>query len=126
MTSLTNALFAFLLVCASTVAVAQRYNPDTGSIIWDLGPGDPRIDIKLGTKGVNIGGYEDVAPVITNNFSDQLLVQVEFRITDHCGATQIYKPLSKTLEGHQRWAPSPFFEGYGFDSKCDKFTEYGP
>lgn len=121
-----NTLLVFAILTACTYLQAQHYNATTKSVIWDLGPDDPQIKIQFGTKGINIGGYEDVAPVITNNFANELLVKVEFNITDHCGETKVYTTNSKTLAANERWAPSPFFEGYSFNTACKQFAEFGP
>lgn len=125
MNFLRTSLLTALLVFVSLLSFSQRFNPNTGSIVWDLGPNDPQVSIKLGTKGINIGGYEDVAPLVTNNFGDTLLVKIEFRITDLCGETKTYTTNSKTLKPHETWAPSPFFEGYSFNTSCKKFAEFG-
>lgn len=126
MNALKNAIIVFLFSITVNGSYAQSYIAQTKSLIWDLGPDDPRIDVKLGSKGINIGGYEDVAPVITNNFADELLVKIEFSLTDYCGETKVYTMTGKTLKSHERYAPSPFFEGYGFGTSCKKLGEYGP
>ncbi len=121
----TNGLLTLTFIFTGTVCFSQTLTPN-GGIIWDLGPNDPRINVQLGSTGINIGGYEDVAPVVKNNFADTLLVKIRFNITDNCGETKTYTTNSETLSAYEKWAPSPFFEGYSFNTTCKKLTEYGP
>lgn len=121
----TNGLLTLTLIFTGTVCFSQTLTPN-GGIIWDVGPNDPRINVQLGSAGINIGGYEDVAPVVKNNFADTLLVKIRFDITDNCGETKTYTTKGVTLNAYGRWAPSPFFEGYSFNTTCKKLTEYGP
>ncbi len=120
-----NGLLTLTLIFTGTVCFSQTLTPN-GGIIWDLGPDDPRINVQLGSTGINIGGYEDVAPVVKNNFADTLLVKIRFNITDNCGETKTYTTNSETLNAYEKWAPSPFFAGYSFNTTCKKLTEYGP
>lgn len=109
--------FVSLVVLLLTVSplLSQSVDEKSGSIVWDLAPTDPRITLRYGTKGINVGGYEDTAPVIMNNFGDVLLVKVEFTLTDFCGESRVFT-VSKRIKGRETWAPNPFMEGNIFNT----------
>lgn len=103
---------------------SQVINEQMGSIIWKLGPGNPRLNIEFGTKGINIGGYEETAPIVTNNFPDELFVKIQFELIDNCSQSKFYT-ISENLGNREVYAPNPFMAGYSFQSLCKNFTEYG-
>ena len=123
---LKNTSLVLLLLTTTIPAFSQTYNPQTESLVWDLGPNDPQIRVQFRTKGLNNAGYEFVAPVITNNFSDELIVKIEFSITDYCGETKVFTMIPKTIRPLERYAPDPFSAGYDYDVACKKSSEYGP
>lgn len=112
---------SLLLALQSSGQVVQE---QSGSIVWDLGPEHPRIDLAYGTKGINSAGYEDTAPVITNNYPDVLLVKVEFELIDFCGESQTYT-VTAELSWREKYAPNPFMDGFQFDTPCAETKTYG-
>jgi hypothetical protein len=117
-----------LLIAFSTfvysITYSQNVNEQMSSVIWKLGPGNPRLNIEFGTKGINIGGYEETAPIVTNNFPDELFVTIQFELIDNCSQSKFYT-ISEKLGNREVYAPNPFMAGYSFQSTCAKITEYG-
>lgn len=119
---LLTGLLAMILISA---LYGQNHSETTGDIIWSLGPEDPRIDLRFGTKGLNIGGSEMAACIIKNNFQEELLLKLRFTITDFCGQRKVFTTPEVKLASHATYAPNPFFEGFTYDTGCKETAEYG-
>lgn len=122
----TKGLLTGLLAMSLISALyGQNHSETTGDIIWSLGPEDPRIDLRFGTKGLNIGGSEMAACIIKNNFQEELLLKLRFTITDFCGQRKVFTTPEVKLASHATYAPNPFFEGFTYDTGCKESAEYG-
>jgi len=68
----------------STFALAQTFNGK--GVIWEMTDNaDARVEIKFGTAGVNIGGYEGTTIINNNLTSNKIYVDVKLVITGFCG-----------------------------------------
>lgn len=114
-----------LFLIFSMFSFSQTFNGK--ALIWNLVENpDPRISIKSGTTGINIGGYEGTALVIKNLTDKKIHLALSQVITDFCGVDVVRNP-SFTLMPNETIGGSTFFGGseqYDFSPACKERKKY--
>lgn len=115
----------FTLVFNINLLNAQTFSGK--SLIWEnIENADPRLSIKTGTTGINIGGYEGTTLVIKNLTDRKLYITIRQTITDFCGVELVRNP-SFTLLPNATIGGSTFFGGfeqYDYKPKCTERKKY--
>lgn len=95
---------------------------------WELPKNtDSRVDIKFGSTGVNIGGYEGTTVVIGNLTSAEIYIEVKLILHDFCGNETIrniktkIKPNGKI--GGSTWMGGS--EQFDYSTACKERKKYG-
>lgn len=119
--SLRIVLSLFTLAMGAS-AKAQSWNDASKRIVWNVLSGDPRISVTPVATSVNIGGYQEVALRVKNNFTATLYVKMQLTVTDKCGQSKTHT-FTETLKSYESKGGSTWFEGFGVAENCKEGGE---
>ena len=94
---------------------------------WDLPQNtDSRVDVKFGSTGINIGGYEGTTVVINNLTSKEIYIEVKLIIYDFCG-NQTCRNIKTKIEPNGKIGGSTWMGGseqYDYTTSCKERKKY--
>lgn len=112
--------FVFFMGDGSGNSYAQNFISGKG-LIWSLDkPNEPRLKLKFGTSGINIGGYEGTTLMMENTTKQKLLVEVKLTIKDFCSGSKT-RTVQVTIKPDGKIGGNTFMGGseqYDYSTTC--------